>query len=209
MNIRSAFTLVELLVVVAIIAILAAILLPSVTMVRSAARSTQCSNNLRQITMISMTYNDDWEGGWPIQAEWFWATTMGPYFGITQHPAGGNYVGANKLLACPAMSAGLPYSWKCGYQMNMHILGSVAWIDSTPLPRVLGPSETHLFTCGTGTLYTHDKWWFRTGWFGRWHRGATTIAFCDGHVESRNLYERDPGTGFYTGWDKRLVIPTL
>ena len=43
------FSLVEMLVVIAIIAVLAAILLPSISGVRSRSRKTQCMNNVRQI----------------------------------------------------------------------------------------------------------------------------------------------------------------
>lgn len=46
---KQCFTLIELLIVIAIIAILAAMLMPALSKARDKARTTQCVGNLRQI----------------------------------------------------------------------------------------------------------------------------------------------------------------
>ncbi|MBQ9788559.1 MAG: DUF1559 domain-containing protein [Lentisphaeria bacterium] len=56
---KSCFTLIELLIVIAIIAILAGLLMPALNQARARARSTACKNNLKQIgTFVHMYYED-------------------------------------------------------------------------------------------------------------------------------------------------------
>lgn len=67
---RTAFTLVELLVVITIVGMLLAILLPAVQAARHAARRTQCQNNLRQIG-IGLQSHHATNGAFPIGVtEW-------------------------------------------------------------------------------------------------------------------------------------------
>ena len=62
---RSGFTFIELLVVIAIIAILAALLFPGLSGALDKARSTTCSNNLKQWAAAAILYAQENDGSLP------------------------------------------------------------------------------------------------------------------------------------------------
>lgn len=82
--------MVELLVVIAVIAILASLLLPALSSAKKASHSAVCKNNLRQIGLAMLLYVDQ-TGKYPTYVyenvdEYIRINNLSPYwFGLTQH----------------------------------------------------------------------------------------------------------------------------
>ena len=64
------FTLIELLIVIAIIAILAAMLLPALNKARERARATECISKIKQLSMSIFSYSDDFNGYAPVSQKY-------------------------------------------------------------------------------------------------------------------------------------------
>lgn len=92
---RQAFTLIELLTVIGIIAILAAIIIPAVSNSRERGRRAFCQNNLSQIGRGLMMYTDEKGDAFPVVSttvtESYWDRAVLPYIGD-----------ATNILICPS-----------------------------------------------------------------------------------------------------------
>ncbi len=72
---RRGFTLVELLVVIVIISLLAALLIPAIAEAVRRAKITACGNNLRSLHQVLHVYLAERRGRWPTgRGEAFWLT---------------------------------------------------------------------------------------------------------------------------------------
>jgi len=178
----AAFTLVELLVVVAIMLVLLAILLPALNLATDRAKATTCLNNLHQIVAGTFAYAGDHSGLLPygVQSEsrgWRWESCLIPYLGLGSFTNGEGttapeafalftqvwYLNGNPqgVLKCPAddlIFRGPPGALK-SYSGNsgMYYDGPIAYGERVPLSSVVSPGRTLLYDenwCG----YTGMNW---------------------------------------------------
>ncbi len=202
---RRGFTLIELLVVIAIIAILAAILFPVFARAREKARQTSCLSNLKQITLGTLMYAQDFDEMLPQGGHWlyiggvrtmmYWTRAIEPYLKNTQ------------LLMCPSSSyKSSPNGWNYGFvsQTTGYNGGTGSFVlpNGTSVPsysapvalaRITAPAERVLVSDSTN-FYTVLHYWYRTDspysevggayyWVDGRHNGGANCGFLDGHAK--------------------------
>jgi len=114
----AAFTLVELLIVIGIIAVLASLLLPAVSRAREAARSVKCLSNLRQLGQAAMLYTQTNRGYFPISTYGFTSGITWDFDIRTPPPRAGTLWGgavAPPVEQCPS------YQWKSRFDRDQYL----------------------------------------------------------------------------------------
>ena len=159
---RRAFTLVELLVVIALLAILAALVLPALTGGEAQARRIKCTSNLRQLGLAAQMYWDD-NGGNCFRHQ---ATAGGPFYWFgwlegSSAPEGRRafdlsvgvlfpYLKGSDTRLCPALNYTMPqFKLKAtnvvfSYGYNFYLSPSNAQAGAN-ISRVGQPAQTTLF----------------------------------------------------------------
>ncbi len=132
---QNGFSLVELLVVVSVIALLIALLLPSMQVARFAARLAVCASNLKQITVGSNLYAADNNSYYPddefqgmrkqTTSNFNQTSSTRPFDALTSYVGGSMDYSKNKLLHCPQVAAeGIPVNM-LSYQVYYVASGSL------------------------------------------------------------------------------------
>lgn len=202
---RSAFTLMELLVVVAILAILAGLLLPVLARTRATARQTACLSNMRQLVTGHHLYLQDWDDQLPA---WLWPgphrpASPGPTptwtFFLAPYLRSSGVYRDEGAAESPSGSTGTPsladyvlLTWEWAGPSATAVNPHVRW-PGPPLSlgQVVRPAETIQWMDGQTTAS-------RTEGQPRRHGAGVNVAFVDGHA--RWMHER---AFWRVEWDRR------
>ena len=153
---RKAFTLVELLVVIGIIALLISILLPSLSRARGAANAVDCQARLRQIGMGMQLYATSNNGvfpwgmlyhdaahltgtpnPYPNERWWKWHYTVSQMLGTDNMQNNNAYWGPNNPIFIDKDSNGeeTPWGWRSDYIAHPRIMPQNSTTDPFPPSR--------------------------------------------------------------------------
>ena len=197
------FTLIELLVVIAIIAVLIALLLPAVQAAREAARRMQCSNNLKQLSLAILNYENTNQCLPP------WALTTGPN---SLEPRGG-YDISFFVRILPYFEQGPVYNsinWlvdSATHPANITLAGvgmSALWCPSAPDAEISWDLSATIPGNPYGS-YTYGWWTGYTLPPGHWFQHTTNYRGCTGIF---NNYYENRGTLGITNQLVRLASIT-
>jgi prepilin-type processing-associated H-X9-DG protein/prepilin-type N-terminal cleavage/methylation domain-containing protein len=144
-NKSTGFTLVELLVVIGILAVLMGVLIPVLAKARTAASSTVCQSNLRQLQQASLEYSVE-NGGYLPPAHFDFITkdlhrwhgtrpTMNDPFDFTFSPLK-PYLQQGAIKQCPSFEPDIAGGFEQsagGYGYNNHYLGSSMEMSAGPM----------------------------------------------------------------------------
>ncbi len=209
---KQGFTLIELLVVISIIAVLAGMLLPAISLVRASAKATHCGSNLRQIGVAFNAYADDWEARWPAPlnaAGNYWSVTMWEYLGDGDYAttlANNPMSLTRSALACPLVAGtALLTHQSRGYGMTGSLppSNSATYVaDATgtrrlhPVPARIRSSATTPVVADSASDYNTSIGKPQGDWhlgsfnafaisnlIGYVHRKSANLLFADGHVQ--------------------------
>ncbi len=192
---REAFSLMELLIAVGVIAVLAALLVPGMNSARESAKTAKSSSNLKQLGAAMHLYINDNNGmlpradGTDADGGQDWRRRCVPYGGSHRLPEPNqsqNPVMINPAGVSPEYG---PTSVKSSYCMNGNLQlnpppppgQSIGPIYAIPLVKVETPSKTVLFG---DSKYAARAMNFAHLAYRNNHKTTATVVFVDGHVAS-------------------------
>src|ERR1039457_3786046 len=185
----SAFTLVEMLVVISIIGILAALLLPALTGSQMRAKRIVCESQLRQMGIAFQSFAHDHNGKFPMQvstndsgslkfAQSGYLTNGTFYFGFRHFQPLAGILETPSILVCPADTRLPAANFAMLQNSNISYFVGVNADYSQPMSILAG--DANLATASTLVRAAVGG---RLKWTGAQHRFKGNVLFADGHVE--------------------------